>query len=343
MNIAVRADASRYIGYGHIMRCITLSEELRRRGADVSFICRDDEGSLIDFIEQNGFKVYRLPSEITPEEDAQLTSRLLARRPRRTDYLIVDHYGLDVSWERNVRPYAERFMVIDDFVDREHICDILLNQNYGVDASVYDGITPRECRKLSGSRYVLLRDQFRAARKVIPRRNGNVKKIFIFFGGADNANETSKAIEAAQLLDRRDLSFIILAGGSNPHWQNIESLCGVLSNSVFYRQIYDLAPLMADADLAVGAGGSNTWERCCLGLPSIVTILAENQRVFIERLAREGIVVNMGWFEDVMPSTMAGAIERLVADKETLRDMSKRSMEIVDGEGAKRVAREILN
>jgi len=343
VNVVIRADASRHIGYGHIMRCATLSEELRRQGARITFICREDEGNLIDFLEQSGFNVHNLPSGVVPEEDAVLTSKFLVKESGKTGCLIVDHYGLDISWERYLRPYAERIMVIDDYVDREHVCDILLNQNYGVDYYVYDGITPQGCKKLTGSSYVLLRDQFRATRKNASRRNGEVKKIFIFFGGADDTNETGKAIEAAHLLDRPDLSFIVLVGGSNPHWKEIESLCGLLPNAAFYRQVYDLAPLMADADLAVGAGGSNTWERCCLGLPSMTMILAENQRAFVEKLDRDGIVLNMGWFGDVTPSKIAEMLEKLMSDRTTLMSMSKRSMEIVDGEGAKRVAEEMLN
>lgn len=343
MNVVIRADASRHIGYGHIMRCLTLSEELRNRGVNLTFICRADEGNLIDFIKENNFNVFNLPADIGPEEDALLTGKFLAGESGQTDCLIVDHYGLDVSWETHLRSYSVKIMVIDDFVNREHACDILLNQNYGVDASMYDDITPRGCKRLTGSAYVLLREQFRVARKDISRRSGEIKKIFIFFGGADSTNETAKAIKAAKLLDRPNLSFIVLVGGSNPHWKDIETLCGQLPGSVFYKQVYDLAPLMADADLAIGAGGSNTWERCCLGLPSMVTVLAENQRTFVERLDRDGIVLNMGWFEDVTPSTIAEMLEKLISDRTMIIGMSKRSMEIVDGEGAKRVAREMLN
>lgn len=344
MNVVIRADASRHIGYGHIMRCITLSEELREQGVGVTFICREDEGNLIAFIEQSGFDAHNLPSGIDPEEDAALTGEFFANKKGQTDCLIVDHYGLGISWERYLKPYVEKIMVIDDFVDREHLCDILLNQNYGIDAFMYDGLTPHGCKKLTGSSYALLRDQFRITRKNVSRHrhNGEVKKIFIFFGGADHTNETKKAIEAAQLLDRPDLSLIVLVGGSNPHWKDIEILCGLLPNSVFYRQVYNLAPLMADADLAVSAGGSNTWERCCLGLPSMVMVLAENQRIFVERLDRDGIVMNMGWFEDVTPSTIAGMMKKLIADRTMLMDMSRKSMEIVDGEGAGRVAKEVL-
>lgn len=343
MNVVIRADASRRIGYGHIMRCFTLAGELKKKGLKVNFICREDEGNLVDFLKKNAFNVYSLPPELDSEKDAKLTYNLLAGKIGYPDYLVVDHYELDFSWEEHVKPHTGKIMVIDDFVNRKHSCDILLNQNYGVKAHEYDSLTPPECKKLIGSSYVLLRDQFRKTRKKVSQRSGEVKKVFIFFGGADYTNETKKAIEGMMLLDRPSIFFVVVVGDSNIYQKEIEKFCASLQNAIFYHQIYDIAPLMAEADLAIGAGGSNTWERCCLGLPSIVMILAENQRAIVETLDREGIVVNAGWFQDVTSPSIAAIVNKLISDREKLRSMSVRAMEIVDGEGARRVVEEILN
>lgn len=343
MNIVIRADASRYIGYGHIMRCLTLAGELKKHGSYASFICKGEQGNLIDFIQENGFKVYELPTELDPIKDSEYTKNLLADDIGYPDYLIVDHYGLDLFWEEHLKPYTGKMMVIDDFVSRKHSCDILLNQNYGVKAKEYDDLIPPECKKLIGSSYVLLRDQFREIRKKISQRSGEVKKVFVFFGGADPTNETKKAVEALILLNSPNISSIVLVGDSNPRQKEIEKFCASLPNAIFYQQVYDIASLMAGADLAIGAGGSNTWERCCLGLPSIVMILADNQRPIVEKLSSEGIVVNLGWFQDVTSSSIAAIMNKLISDRETLRSMSVKAMEIVDGEGAKRVVEEILN
>jgi UDP-2,4-diacetamido-2,4,6-trideoxy-beta-L-altropyranose hydrolase len=343
VNVVIRADASSRIGYGHIMRCLTLADELKKHASYASFICKSEQGNLIGFIRESGFKVYELPTELDPIQDSEYTKNLLENKIGYPDYLIVDHYGLDLSWEEHLKPDVGKIMVIDDLVNRKHSCDIILNQNYGVKAQEYDGLIPPECKKLIGSSYVLLRDQFKEIRKEIPRHSGEVKKVFIFFGGADLTNETKKAIEAMMLLNRSTISLIVQIADSNPYQKEIAKLCASLPNAILYQQVYDIAPLMAEADLAIGAGGSNTWERCCLGLPSIVMILAENQRPIVEKLSREGIVVNLGWFREVTPSSIAAIMNNLISDRETLRSMSVKAMEIVDGEGANRVIEEILN
>ncbi|MCX5811470.1 MAG: UDP-2,4-diacetamido-2,4,6-trideoxy-beta-L-altropyranose hydrolase, partial [Proteobacteria bacterium] len=291
---------------------------------------------------QNNFSVYPLPYGIDTEKDAELTGRVIEEETGHTDFLIIDHYGLDLSWEEYIRPYTEKIMVIDDFVNRRHACDILLNQNYGVEALMYNDLVPLKCRKLTGSSYVLLRNQFRDMRKKISPRNGEIKKIFIFFGGADPTNETKKAIEAVRLLDNPNVSCIILVGNSNPYRKEIESVCALLPKTVFCRQVYDVADLMAEADLAIGAGGSNTWERCCLGLPSMMIILAENQRLVVEKLATDGIAVNAGWYEDVTSLSLVKILKELFTDPKKLLDLSDKAFEIVDGKGASRVAKEML-
>jgi UDP-2,4-diacetamido-2,4,6-trideoxy-beta-L-altropyranose hydrolase len=343
MKAVIRADASSYIGYGHIMRCLTLAKELKKEGVNVNFLCREDEGNLIHSIENNNFNVFSLPGDINAGKDAELTAQIIADKTGNPDFLIVDHYCLDISWEEFIRPYTGRIMVIDDFINRRHDCDIILNQNFGIKAQMYDNLTPQNCRKLTGSSYILLRNQFREIRKRIKPHSGKISKIFIFLGGADPTNETEKVIEAVKLIKNHEISYIVLVGDSNSHRKEIESICASMPDITFCRQIYDVAGLMAETDFAIGAGGSNTWERCCLGLPSMMIIAAENQRILVENLAEEGIIVNAGWYEDVTASTIASMADEIIADKNKLKDMSRKAMEIVDGEGVSRVVREMLN
>lgn len=342
MKAVIRADASSSIGYGHIMRCITLAEELKKKGVIVKFICREDEGHLMHFIEQGNFNVHPLPCGIDAEGDAELTARFIEDSGAYPDFLIIDHYGLDLSWEKYIRPYTGKIMVIDDFVNRRHACDILLNQNYGVEAEMYKGIVPPECRKLTGSSYILLRNQFGEMRKRIAPNNGEVRKIFIFFGGADPTNETGKAIEAMGLLKSPEISGIVLVADSNPNRKEIEDICSSMPNVTYCRQAYDIAALMAQTDLAIGAGGSNTWERCCLGLVSIILILAENQRILVEKLEEDGIILNAGWYHDATASKIASMVDGIVADINRFTEMRRKAMKIVDGKGASRVVKEMF-
>ena len=342
MNILIRADASSYIGYGHVMRCFTLAEELNKHAANVDFICKTEAGNLINFIRKNGFNVHELPAMLDSAKDSEYIGNLIVNRIERPDYIVVDHYNLSLPWEEYLLPYTDKMMVIDDFVNRRHKCDILLNQNYGFRAQEYEDLTPGGCKRLTGPLYALLRDQFKEMRKAISKRSDEVKRILIFFGGADTSNETKKAIEAVTLLNNPAVSCTVIVGDSNLRWKEIEALCKSLPNFTFYRQVYDIAPLMINSDLAIGAGGSNTWERCCLGLPSIVIIQAENQRRVAESLEHDGIIVNAGWFERVTPSILMKIIMKLIDDKKKLSDMRTKAMETVDGEGAGRVVAEMF-
>ena len=79
MKVCIRADASAEIGTGHVMRCLTLAMELRSRGDEVIFVCRELPGNLCDFLEEKGFNVARLPAAVSQfsPEGAPLHARWL--------------------------------------------------------------------------------------------------------------------------------------------------------------------------------------------------------------------------------------------------------------------------
>lgn len=158
MNIAVRTDASVQLGSGHVMRCLTLADRLRRRGATVVFVCREGGGSLCDFIASMNYVIHRLPAQdcLETKLDAERTMIAL-RQDAPIDWLVVDHYGLDRQWETALRAIARRIMVVDDLADRQHDCDVLLDQNYSTDGETrYQNLVPASCRCLLGPRYALL-------------------------------------------------------------------------------------------------------------------------------------------------------------------------------------------
>jgi len=225
MKIFVRADASVQIGTGHVMRCLTLADELRGRDAEIVFVCREFAGNLCGYIEEKGYVVHRLPVSDAPDQgvgadlkhaawlgadwqtDGGQVEEIIKRLAAPLDWLIVDHYALDERWEEYLRPYVKKIMVIDDLADRAHDCDLLLDQNFYENLeSRYDGLVSAWCKKLLGPKYALLRPEFREARKNLRKRDGHVKRIMIFFGGSDPANETTKALEAIRMLKRPDIA-----------------------------------------------------------------------------------------------------------------------------------------
>lgn len=359
MNIVIRADASVTLGSGHIMRCLTLAEMLVLNGCKVSFICRNHQGNMIDWIRKvKNINVYTLPvnTDRHPEEnvrwigdeittDANQTGSILAGEEKNTDWLIVDHYSLDKNWELQLRPLVKKIMVIDDLADRPHYCDLLLDQNlYENLERRYDNLVPEYCKKLLGPKYALLRPEFIEELKLLRERDGNVKRIFIFFGGSDPTNETLKALKSVQLLDRPDISVDLIVGGNNPNLKQIKHYCTGIPNVNFYCQVNNMARLMANADLAIGAGGSTTWERCFLKLPSIVLVIAENQLETTAAVAAAGGVWNLGWSCNVSAEILVENINRAISNSFELKNMGENAFRLM-GNGVyndKSVIKEIL-
>jgi UDP-2,4-diacetamido-2,4,6-trideoxy-beta-L-altropyranose hydrolase len=368
--VVIRADASVQIGSGHVMRCLTLADELRERGAAVVFVCRNFEGNLRKHIEAKGYECVLLPVSTqvnnvvntqnkyddwlgdSPEHDAEATATVCAEFAARhggtIHWLIIDHYAIDERWESRLRPLAQRIMAIDDIANRRHDCDVLLDQNlYDNAEQRYIGLVPTHCTMLLGPTYALLRPEFREARALLGERlirSGEVRRIMIFFGGSDPTNETAKAVHAVQMLNRPDIDVDVIVGIANPHRNEIEQLCAQTSNVHFYCQVPNMAEFMVKADLALGAGGSTTWERCCLGLPTIVVIIAENQVEMTEAGARRGVVWNAGNGGLALSvESLVRIVDTILKSQDVIAEASFHGQMLVDGAGTDRVVRRVLH
>lgn len=340
MRIAIRTDASVGIGSGHVMRCLALADRLQERRAEIIFLCRELEGDLRALIIKRGFGLRTLPRspEFTLDwrQDARQTLEVLAAYERCFDWLIADHYQLHREWELMVRSKVTRLLVIDDMADRPHACDLLLNQNLTRQPRRYVTLLPSRCQQLIGPEYALLRQEFSIARTTTMPRDGRLRRILVFFGGGDVDNETAKALRGLALLDRNDLTIDVVVGSANPHREEVRALCAILANANFHWQIGNMAELMARADLAIGAGGSATWERCCVGLPALTAILADNQLELTEVAADSGVLLNLGWAQQLTAENYAETIAAL--DAVELQKMSLSAWELVDGLGAAKVS-----
>lgn len=341
MNVAIRADASSEIGTGHVMRCLTLADALTRLGkARVVFISRDLPGNLNGLIESKGFEVLRLPGTGTYSDDAELSGDTLDRialSHGEIDWLVVDSYALDARWEIALRGRARNVLAIDDLADRPHYCDALLDQNQP-DVTRYAALVPKSCRMMLGPRYALIRDEFREARKTMHSRDGKIRRLMVFFGGADFTGETEKTVEALKALDF-SVAADVVVGSSNTRKESIKDMCKGVPGLEYHCQVDNMAYLMARADLAVGAGGTSTWERCCVGLPAIVTSVAKNQESLARTLDKEGAVSYLGLAGSVTAEDIAVRIKTLAEKPEMLLKMSVKAYGMVDGSGADRVGK----
>ncbi len=360
MKVGIRADASVFHGAGHVMRCLTLARELRSADADVFFLSRALPGNLFALIEKQGFMLFPLPYEdkgnngegLPPPDadrsplvpwdlDIQETMAILAKNLIHLDWLIVDGYAFDFRWEERSRVQADRIMVIDDMANRVHDCDLLLDQNYLQDYEArYEQWTPPRCRKLLGPQYALLRSEFNELRKFRTWVNKPLKKLSLFFSASDPENETEKALRAIAELGEEIGAVDVIVGAANVRKERIGEICASLGNVEYHCQVENMAFLMSKADLAVGAAGSSAWERCCLGLPAVVTVLSADQAGIGEALNEYGAVHNLGWFFNVGVQDYVRAIRALSAEE--LKSMAERGMMLVDGLGVRRVVGELL-
>lgn len=225
--------------------------------------------------------------------------------------LVVDSYALDHKWEQYLRPHVNKIMVIDDLANRAHDCDLLLDQNYyrGIEHR-YDGLVPLVCRKLLGPEYALLRPEFHQAKKNLRKRDGKIRRILVFFGGSDPTNQTKKALQAIQQLNRPEIAVDVVVGATNPHREEIKQICSGMPNTTYHCQVENMAELMAEADLAIGAGGATTWERLYLELPTIAIAVAENQVETLEALSEAGKI----WYAGNADAIKIHKLSSLISD-----------------------------
>lgn len=351
MHIAFRTDASHDIGHGHVMRCLTLASALSAQGATCHFICRPHAGHLIDKIRNMGFPVTELPppgamgceaSEDTPGLGAATAAdaeQTLSALPAGIDWLVVDHYAIDAHWERHLRKACHRLMVIDDLANRQHECDLLLDPNAGRSAADYARFVPEYCSVLAGPSFALLRSEFAAARRrSLVRPRDSLRKLLVSMGGVDRNNVTTRVL---QMLDSHPFSCapdITVVLGRNAPWRDsVQHTAGRMRWPT--RVIVDctnMATLMADADLAIGAAGGSALERCCVGLPSVVIPIASNQTAGAKALEASGAITIASL--DGKGERSLSAVLSSLQSRNALQRASAAAAQLTQGQGADELA-----
>ncbi len=363
MRVVFRADASTEIGTGHVMRCLTLADELARRGWKTEFLCLELEGNLISRINQQGHGVRVLPhpdkkrkpdpgaprhAEWLPHsamDDAEICSSYLQEtHSGGVDWLVVDSYSLDAVWGLRMRGLTGKILCIDDLADRSQECDLLLDQNLRNDEGAgYDSLISSNAARLLGPRFALLRPEFKEARlKATASENSNMD-ILVFLGGADPDNHTEKVLCAVDFLNRSEISVNIVLGASNPNVAALHNKWCNRKNFHFHHDISNLGMVMAGCRMAIAGGGVSTWERLCVGLPTVAMAIAFNQEALLDSAAAKGLLLYAGRAKDTRQSDIAHLAARLLDEPETRVRMRHLGMQVVDGAGCERVASEMEN
>lgn len=366
MYVVFRVDASLEIGSGHVMRCLTLADALRQRGATCVFVSRSHPGHLNAVIHQRGFDVLALPVDSNSGSPAvasphsapihadwlgsdwltDAAQTLEAIGGVTADWLVVDHYALDRRWEQRLRERCRRIMVIDDLADRVHDCDLLLDQNLGREVYDYDSLVPDQCIRLIGPQYALLRPEFAKLRDYSLRRRqrSKLRQVLVTMGGVDQANVTGATLEALRSCQLPADSRITVVLGSQAPWRaEVERLASSMPWLTDVAvAVDDMAWRMAESDLVIGAAGSTAWERCCLGVPTLMVVLADNQReaaAHLEELGAAKVIDCRRQYAEALRS----AVKRAIDDPTWLAAMSTQALSVTDGSGASKVVERLVH
>jgi len=339
--VVFRADASPEIGGGHIMRCLALANILRDKGAEIWFACRTQTFDTLPILKNSKYNLMELPEHSSGHRE-------LKDALPQVEWLIVDHYGLDANWITPLRGWAQHVMVIDDLADRSLDCDLLLDQTLGREDGDYRPLTPETCTYLLGPEFALLRPEFAALRsQCLTRRRTPTKqgptKVLVALGATDPKNVTMTVLETLNSIST-DIEITIVLGSGAPH------LSAIRDTSISHRHptsvlvdASDMATLMAHADIAIGASGTSSWERCCVGLPTIAIELADNQHEISRTLSEAGAITFLGRYETLHPDLLNQAVMNLISTPRHMEHMSMMAAEVCDGLGATRVAERILS
>ena len=354
--IDFRVDASIEIGTGHVMRCLTLAEALSDLGVRCRFICRPHDGNMLDEIAARGFETIVLPAlrgesattgstfsharwlATTAERDAWETKDAICANP--PDWIVVDHYGIDRAWEVTVHSVGIKVLVIDDLADRPHHCDALLDHGLDHDVAEYSPLIPEQTMCFLGPQYALLRPEFAEMRaaSLARRQSPSLNRLLISMGGVDKDNATGRVLAAMAGNAWVEASEVtVVMGPRAPCIEDVRAQAAAMPGRVeVLVGTTRMAELMYKADLAIGGAGTTAWERCCLGLPSVVLVLADNQKEVAASLARAGAVF--------VAKTMSDVAAYLARHQSTpaaigdIAEMSRNAARITDGRGAAKVA-----
>ncbi len=324
--VIFRCDASSEMGSGHVMRCLTLARFMKEQGWACTFSVSEGTADIVPALALAGHHMTGPQGPFSADK---------------ADIIVIDHYSLSAPDETYYRQFVQRVIVLDDLADRAHDCELLLDQTYGRKPDEYRALVPAQAEVLTGAGYALLRPEFAVMRPLALRRRqemkGEAARVLVSLGGTDPHDTTSVIIEG---LAQTGLTIDIVMGAASRHMDGISARVAVLADRGVSIRLHSntgaMPALMSSADIAIGAGGTTSWERCCLGLPTILVELAYNQLTIAKNLEDAGAIYNLGWHAHLTPDAVFAATGYLQKNPDRLYDMAMCAAQICDGNGVER-------
>lgn len=342
MNLFIRTDASLTIGTGHVMRCLALAQGWQRQGGQVTFGLTETIAALEDQIKDAGMEVVHLRRVPGSFDDARQTIDFFQQR--NISWVVIDGYHFRTDYQKKIKDAGKPLLVFDDCGHTEYYCaDIVLNQNIQAHENLYEH-RDHSTQLLLGTRYVLLRQEFLEWQGSTRKISDNAHNVLITLGGSDPHNQTLKVLKALQEIPDKNCEIRIVAGAGNPYFKDLQALIKNMPGDIrLIQHATGISTLMHWADIAVAAAGITSWELSFMGVPSLLMVLAENQRSNAERLDETGIAINLGWYEYLSAADIAHAVNQLLGDFNRRSEMVRRGRNLIDGHGVERVLRCMLH
>lgn len=339
MRVSIRADTSETAGIGHLTRCLALADTIHSYGGEVSFVLRQIAPALHGRLseQRHDVRLLNLPQCSTYDDDAQASAAAIDSD---TDWLIVDHYGLDHQWEGVLRTRGVRLLAIDDLADRSHSCDTLLDPGYGRKAQAYAALVPASASLLLGTRYALLKPGFSRDHNRAPSWSRS-QRVHVFFGGGITAHQWLARYCERLLVGLPGIELHAVGPGDPEAMLELERRFAGRIN--WQEHVEDMAAHMVTCGVAVGAPGSATWERACVGLPSALVATSPNQIAILQELDRSGFCRYLGAAWELESSEFVAGIADFLSNEARLRELRTRGVENVDGRGTERIVRHLAD
>ena len=330
MIFVIRTEVSPEIGNGHLMRCITFCSKFKSNAVQIYLIASSLPTYLKNILDKERIKFHSidLQNSVGSNEDVLKTKSLLSDF-KKVDLLIIDSYDISEKWEKEMRLLVNKILVIDDLANRKHDCDFLIDQNLRDDPSRYNDLVPNHSKIYLGPQYAFLREEFYRT-NMVKIRSGKIHNILVFFGSGNNIQEILKVLKVIEEISKLDIKWNLVTG------KNINKLKHYIKknknpNLNIIEHTDKISELIVNADLAIGTCGVSAWERCFLGLPSIVVVTAENQFKDAEILNSKNAVINLGYSHNVTVEKLLLTIKKIYQNKDLLEKMSKSSLAILNG------------
>ena len=332
-----RVDASIEIGSGHLMRCKTIAEYFYIKGWRCFFISKTETLNFLNEDFHNKFNFHEIHENLSEIKEIKNLCRY------KPDFILIDNYNWDYNYERQLQTYAKKIVVIDDLANRKHSCDILIDQTYKRRKNDYYKLVNNKTKILNGTEYAILRKEFINHRHIAEKRIiGKVKSILISIGSIDNENLILKILEALNSIECKAKIYIAI----NKLTPNLNQIKEYSRNSklniLLKLNCSEMASLMIKSDLAIGAAGTSVWERCCMGLPTVQFVRAENQKQIADNLQEDNIVINLGNSKNTSINRIKEKLNFIINDQKIRKRLHLKSLKVCDGLGSRRFYNELV-